>query len=47
MLPDKIDFIQNEIQKLKLLNQSTFTKDEIKKIIFDMGDATIFNIADS
>lgn len=47
LLPEKIDFIKNEIQKLKLLNQSTFTSDEIKTIIFDMGDATIFNITDS
>ena len=47
LLPDKIDFIKNEIQKLKLLEKDKFTSDEIKLIIFDMGDATIFNITDS
>ncbi|MCQ3908394.1 MAG: hypothetical protein MJ200_02320 [Mycoplasmoidaceae bacterium] len=46
-LPDQIDFIHNEILKLKLMNQKSFTEDEIKQIIFDLGDATIFNIADS
>lgn len=47
ILPEKIDFIQNEILKLKLMNQESFTKDEIKQIVFDLGDATVFNIIDS
>ena len=47
LLPDKIDFIRNEIHKLQLLGQTTFNANEIKAIIFDMGDATIFNITDS
>lgn len=47
LLPDKIDFIINEIDKLKLMDQSSFTKDEIKQIVFDLGDATVFNIVDS
>lgn len=47
LLPEKIDFINNEIQKLKLMNQPTFTKEEIKAIVFDLGDATVFNIVDS
>ncbi|MCQ3915678.1 MAG: hypothetical protein MJ195_02975 [Mycoplasmoidaceae bacterium] len=47
LLPDQIDFIHNEILKLKIMNQSSFTKEELKQIVFDLGDATIFNIADS
>lgn len=47
ILPDNIDFIKNEISKLQLIGQNSFTSKEIKQIIFDLGDATIFNIADS
>lgn len=47
ILPEKIDFIQNEILKLKLMQQKSFTKEEIKQIVFDLGDATVFNIIDS
>ncbi|MCQ2956452.1 MAG: hypothetical protein MJ233_00885 [Mycoplasmoidaceae bacterium] len=47
LLPDKIDFIKNELTKLQLMGQSTFTQEEIETIIFDLGDATVFNIVDS
>ena len=47
LLPDKIEFIKNEITKLSLMKQNTFTTNEIKQIVFDLGDATIFNIVDS
>ncbi|MBQ0045410.1 MAG: hypothetical protein KBS35_00775 [Mycoplasma sp.] len=47
LLPEKIHFIENEIEKLKLMNQPSFTKEEIKQIVFDLGDATVFNIVDS
>lgn len=47
ILPDNIDFIKNEIKKLKLMGQSSFTAEEIKQIVFDLGDATVFNIIDS
>ncbi|MCQ3914577.1 MAG: hypothetical protein MJ201_02050 [Mycoplasmoidaceae bacterium] len=47
LLPDNIHFIMNEVEKLKLMNQKTFNVDEIKEIVFDIGDATVFNIVDS
>ena len=47
LLPENIDFIKNEITKLQLMGQSSFTKEEIEKVVFDLGDATIFNIADA
>lgn len=46
LLPDNVQFILHEIEKLKLLNKKTFNADEIKKIVFDTGDATIFNVID-
>ncbi|XQP54995.1 MAG: hypothetical protein ACOQNV_02570 [Mycoplasmoidaceae bacterium] len=47
ILPEQIEFIQNEITKMQLLGQKSFTEKAIKQIVFDLGDATIFNIADS
>jgi len=47
LLPNKINSIKNEIDKLALLHKSSFTKDEIKQIIFDSGEVTIFNVIDS
>lgn len=47
LMPDKIDFIKNEITKLQLMDQNSFDEQEIRKIIFDLGDATVFNIIDS
>ncbi|XQP55889.1 MAG: DNA polymerase III subunit delta [Mycoplasmoidaceae bacterium] len=47
LLPDNIDLIRSEILKLQLTNQNTFTKNEIETIVFDTGDATVFNIVDS
>lgn len=46
-LPDNIEFIKNEILKLKLVGQESFTSEELQKIVFDVGDATVFNIIDS
>lgn len=46
LLPDNVQFILHEIEKLKLLNRKTFNVEEIKKIVFDTGDATIFNVID-
>lgn len=46
-LPDNIEFIKNEILKLRLVGQESFTSEELQKIVFDVGDATVFNIIDS
>ncbi len=47
LLPDNVYFIVNEIQKLQLLKKNKFTSDEIKKIVFDTGEATIFKVIDA
>lgn len=47
MLPTNINSVKNEIWKLQLLNKESITEQDLKNIIFEMGDATIFNIVDS
>lgn len=47
ILPENINFIKNEILKLKLSDKKSFTIDDIKEIVLDLGDATVFNIVDS
>lgn len=46
LLPDDINFIKNEIEKLKLIGSKQLSVDEIKKNLFDVGDATIFKVID-
>lgn len=47
LLPENVDFIKNEIKKLKLLNIDKITQEHVKKLIFNTGDATIFNVIES
>lgn len=47
LMPDDVGFIVNEIEKLKQIGKGTFSVEEIKKIIFDVGDTTIFKLIDA
>lgn len=47
LLPDNIFTINNEINKLSLLEKKTFSIEDIKTVVFNLGDATVFNIVDS
>lgn len=47
LLPDDINFITNEIEKLRLLGLKQLTSEQIKKNLFDVGEATIFKVIDA
>lgn len=47
LMPDSVGFIENEINKLKLLGKDTYSFDDIQKTVFDTGDTTIFKLIDS
>jgi len=44
LLPQKIDFIKNEIDKLALLNKSQITTDDIRALVFNAGEDDVFEV---
>lgn len=44
LLPEKINFIKNEINKLELTGKNTFTLEEIKLLVFNTGEDDVFNV---
>ncbi len=47
LLPNDIFFIKNEISKLSLLNKTSFDPQELKEVVFDTGETTIFKVIDA
>lgn len=47
LLPDNFQFIKNEILKLSILNKKNLTREDIKQVVFNSGDATTFNVIDA